>query len=179
PSATLFDLDMVGLRDAIGRYASMTSNPVLVEIQAEAARTLADQLKTAFHDAAPYRVTPPGELAAKGEHLHFRDSFSTDTVVTPRGFEIDVDTSEGNVAGYLRAGAYPISSPFGQALRFFEYPSAGSPSGEVVIPPRWQPVHWFTVHERWEEAALRASGPLIQAAGGRICNTYAYRLTYP
>lgn len=96
-SQTVFHLETQGWRDAQGRFTR--ASDTLVAASLEEAGKLAHTAVQTYRTWAP-RSRP--EASATG--IHFRDTFSSTVTPTSGGFRIDVMTTEGQLATWLREG---------------------------------------------------------------------------
>lgn len=168
----LFSIEMSGLRDALGRYASMANGGVS-RVALTRGKLLAEEVEKVFRHAAP----ESGRTIKRRYLQTFQDSIYADFEASGGGgtighFDIEVDTTQGDVADFLRAGSFEISSG-DKALQWFDRWGA-----EHIVPVGQQPVLWFTRHRDWEEEAEAEAAILIDATGRSIAGEVSYELTY-
>jgi hypothetical protein len=148
----LFNLEIIGLRDALGRFASMRDKELL-EIQMLHAEQLANEFAGLYQGLAP-----------KGQTGNFARSIEATAFPTARGFVVEVQTEMGNVAQWLRQGT-GIYGPFHQRI----YPKVAK-----ALAFEWLGQHWVLGSvagmrpNPWEQEADLAAISMGEVMGNRI-----------
>ncbi len=146
-------VEILGLRDARGRFASMTDGG-LRAICLENARQLAELVQARMQDAAPHGKAPLTE-----EHPDpFYTSIHAAADETAGGFEIQVTTDQPDIAGFIRSGHSDIYPTNARALHWKEL-GGGDVFAMHVGPYPPNP---------WEEQAVSEMQPLVETLGNRI-----------
>lgn len=156
----MLSINVLGLRDLRGRFASMT-NHGLVEIQAEELELAGKEIERVFRERAPHGSGASGE--------HFFQTIHAEVSVAGFGFTMAVTTSNPRLRGWLAEGTgeyaghgriYPVAARAMGPITDWAFGSAGGPyffSSIAGMPAR-----------PWEEPARLAAIPLAEHTGSRI-----------
>lgn len=156
----IYNVQIVGLRDLLGRFASMRDAGV-VAIQLEEARGLAEVVQDVYRRHAP--------RSAKGGHKHFADGLDAAAAASEVGFAIELTTDDPELRRWLTEGTgvyaghgriYPTGTH--KALGpIFDWPPGGS-------GPLWFSSIAGMEGSAWEEDALAEVEPLVESVGRSI-----------
>ena len=151
-----FGLTIVGLRGARGRFEKQGSEPELTMIQMESAESLSQKIAYEASVLAPRSKTPRTD-----ESTPFADSFTGHAAATGKGFEVTLETSQGDLRTWLREGTKPhdIVAVNASALHF-------EVKGNEVFARSVH--HPGTKPSDWEDRLKAMVFPLAREEGGRI-----------
>ena len=161
---TVFHVDIVGLRDLMGRFASMSSVG-LVAIQLEEAEAMAGVIEDVFRTQAPRSRGPAGGRKSPG---HFSEGIVAESATATGGFEISVTTDNPQLRTWLAEGTGEYG-PTGQRI----YPLYAQAMGPVYSWIGGQgPLFFSSIAgmppNPWEEEALAEVEPLVDELGSKI-----------
>jgi hypothetical protein len=142
-------VEILGLRDARGRFAAMTDGG-LQAICLENAKEIAELIQARMQEAAPHGTAP-----LQGREP-FYSSIHAETSGSASGFEIQVTTDQPDIAGFIRSGhgdIYPVNA------RALHWVAGGDVFAMHVGPYPPNP---------WEEQAVSEMQPLVETLGNRI-----------
>lgn len=157
-------VDIVGLRDLRGRFASLR-DAVLLEIQTQEADALAKTMEEI------YRRYAPRSRGHTATGRHFFEGLRGEAMATPVGFQVSVSTDNAQLRGWLKTGT-GIYGPTGRRI----YPRRAKAMGPVfnwLHPAGGTGPFWFRsiagMHANpWEDQAQAEALPLAVAMGARI-----------
>ncbi len=112
----MFHIDIVGLRNARGRFERMSVGGGLVALQLERAAILAEQVGEEARRLAPRARRHSDESGRQP----FWESLSAAATPEPTGFRIELHTDQPDLRRWLREGTKPheINAINASALRF-------------------------------------------------------------
>ena len=154
--ADAFGLDIVGLRNMRGRFEKMGSDGELLRIQLESAESLSQKVAYEASVLAPRSKTPREDGS-----VPFADSFTGHAAPTGKGFEVTLETSQGDLRTWLREGTKPhdIVAVNASALHF-------EVKGNEVFARSVH--HPGTRPNDWESRLKDMVFPLAREEGGKI-----------
>lgn len=138
----------------MGRFSRMTDGE-LVAIGTARAQFMGEEIARIYRDHAPRSPASQG----MGGHTHFADSFSASAVPAGAGFEVRVDTSEPDIAGFIEFGhgdIYPVNA---KALHWIDYATGTDVFTKHVGPLAGNP---------WQARAQPEVDALVAYEGSRI-----------
>jgi hypothetical protein len=146
----MVDIHILGLRDAMGRFASMR-DVGLREIQTQETEEAGRVLEAIYHSHAP-----------EGATGKFRDSFHSKVDVTGSGFSLSLETEYPDIREYLRMGTKPHMPPV----------DAITPWAEMMGIDPWALAMSISVNgtmaNPWEDDAASEAEPIVSEYGNRI-----------
>lgn len=154
----VYDVHIVGLRDLLGRFASMR-NEGLVAIQLEEAEALASVIEDVYRRHAP--------RSQKG-HAHFADTLHAEAEATDAGFSLELTTDDPELREWLAEGT-GIYAGHGRITSH-----SGGPMGPIFdwAPGGSGPLWFYSIRgmpaNPWEATARDEVEPLVEDMGGRI-----------
>lgn len=160
----MIDIQIVGLRDIMGRFASVADHEMM-EIQLGEAEKLAMTIEDVYRENAP-----------RGETGKFRAGLTARATPSGVGFELAVETDDPQLRDWLKEGT-----------------GVAGPLGRRIVPKSAKMMRWFSwaghgggpffarstagmKPNPWEEHALAEVEPLIDVVGSSIGQKVVIRL---
>jgi hypothetical protein len=167
----LIEFTIVGLRGAMGRFASMADTG-LREIAAEQSEALAEEVAQIYRDHAPRSQAPAVQWAGGGptekvRTTHFADTIGAEAAVTATGFDVSVAVppETTDLRGWLDVGT-KARDIFPRTARVLSWHTGGewAFAKSVHHPGVWG----STPNPHWEDTAFAEAEPRIIEAGNKI-----------
>lgn len=150
----MYRVEIVGLRDLRGRFASMATRN-LWEIQLAEAEAVATVIEDVYR-----RHAPRSRGTSRDKPTHFFEGLDARATPSLKGFEINLTSDDPTLRGWLRQGTAPhLILPRRPAFALF-WPHAMHPVARVNHPG--------TRPNPWEDRAYEEVRPLVDVVGNRI-----------